>query len=102
VANRRFETGLLIHQEVVTAPWGPGLLRELTIDHLADVMASPPEVLLIGTGRVTSFPCDAVMKSLEEARIGFECMDTHAAARTYNILVTEGRAVSAAMLPSNG
>jgi len=41
------------------------------------------------------------MKALAEAHIGFECMDSRAAARTYNILVGEGRIVSAAMLLPN-
>jgi uncharacterized protein len=35
---------------------------------------------------------------LTEAGIGVECMDTPAACRTYNILVTEGRKVIAAIL----
>jgi len=55
--------------------------------------------LLIGTGRTASFPNASVLETLEAAHIGFECMDTRAAARTYNILVAEGRNVSAAMLP---
>ena len=38
-------------------------------------------------------------KVLFEARVGFEAMDTRAACRTYNILMSEGRRVLAAMLP---
>jgi len=58
-------------------------------------------VLLIGTGRTTSFPHAAVLEALEATHIGVECMDTRAAARTYNILIAEGRHVTAAMLPPN-
>lgn len=61
-------------------------------------MENPPEVLVIGTGRQTAFPDASVLDMLSEAHIGFECMDSRAAARTYNILVSEGRIVSAAML----
>ena len=64
-------------------------------------MENPPEVLIIGTGRQTAFPDASVLDMLEEAHIGFECMDSRAAARTYNILVSEGREVSAAMLLPN-
>jgi len=64
-------------------------------------MENPPEVLVIGTGRTTAFPAPEVIAMLEEAHIGFECMDSRAAARTYNILVNEGRDVSAAMLLPN-
>jgi len=99
VGDQRIETGLLLHRGCVTAPWGPEQLRELTPEHLADIFDAPPEVLLIGTGRTTSFPDAAVLEALEAAHIGIECMDTRAAARTYNILAAEGRHVSAAMLP---
>jgi len=99
VGDKRFDTGLLIHQGCIIAPWGPEQTGGLTPEHLADIFDAPPEVLLIGTGRTTSFPNAAVLEALEAAHIGVECMDTRAAARTYNILVAEGRHVSAAMLP---
>lgn len=83
------------------SPWGPNSLREMTLDDLAWVFDNPPEVLVIGTGRLTRFPNEEIMKALTEAHIGFECMDSRAAARTYNILVGEGRVVSAAMLLPN-
>jgi len=62
---------------------------------------NPPEILLIGTGRTTAFPDPSILEALADAHIGFECMDSRAAARTYNILVAEGRDVSAAMLLPN-
>jgi len=98
VGEQRIETGLLVHRGRITAPWGPDQLRDLSPEHLATILEDPPEVLLIGTGRITSFPRADVLEMLEAAHIGFECMDTRAAARTYNILVAEGRRVSAAML----
>ena len=61
-------------------------------------MEQAPEVLLIGTGRTTAFPDVNILTALEEKHIGFECMDSRAAARTYNVLIGEGRNVSAAML----
>ena len=68
---------------------------------MAWILDNPPEVLVIGTGRQTAFPDPAVMEMLSGAHIGFECMDSRAAARTFNILVGEGRDVSAAMLLPN-
>lgn len=58
-------------------------------------------MLVIGTGRTTAFPDHSIMEMLSNAHIGFECMDSRAAARTYNILMAEGRDVSAAMLLPN-
>jgi len=91
-------TAFMLHQNEIIAPWGPDSLAGLTREHLANILATPPEVLLIGTGRKTSFPPPAVMRALDESHIGFECMDSRSAARTYNILVGEGRETSVAML----
>jgi len=55
-------------------------------------------VLLIGSGRTTAFPAADILAAFEARHIGVECMDSRAAARTYNVLVGEGRHVSAAIL----
>ena len=39
-----------------------------------------------------------MLRILYEQRIGVEVMDTAAACRTYNVLVTEGRSVAAALI----
>lgn len=58
----------------------------------------PPEVLLIGTGVKQIMLPHATTRSLLAAGIGIEAMSTQAAARTYNILMAEGRRVMAALL----
>jgi len=95
---QQHHTGLYIHQNKITAPWGPERLHDLNIEHLTPLLASPPEVIILGTGRVTAFPNTDILDYMADHHIGFECMDTRAAARTYNILVGEGRTASAAML----
>lgn len=63
------------------------------------VAALRPEVLIYGSGATLRFAAPGAMRPLMEARIGFETMDTAAACRTYNVLVSEGRQVVAALLP---
>src|SRR5690606_34474718 len=58
-----------------------------------------PEVVLIGTGLTQQFLPVAVTQPLLRVGIGVEVMSTQAAARTYNILMAEGRRVMAALLP---
>jgi len=82
----------------VISVWRPQSLDELRLEDLALFNENPPEVLLIGTGRRTTFPDTSILQALDEAHIGYEFMDSRAAARTYNILVEEGRTVSVAML----
>jgi len=103
INQQRYEYGILIHKGKVTGPWGPQEICDLTIKDLKAALESPPEILLLGSGRKTIFPPNMVLAALEAAHIPFECMDSRACARTYNILLGEGRGVSAAMLlPSAG
>lgn len=56
------------------------------------------EVVLIGTGPQQQFLHPRLTSPLLSARIGVEVMDSQAAARTYNILMSEGRRVVAALI----
>ena len=98
IGYERIETGILLHQGKITSPWGPEDLQGLRLEDLEPVISDAPEILLIGTGRKTAFPDADILAELGNLHIGFECMDSRAAARTYNVLVGEGRNVSAAML----
>ncbi|MDQ6988689.1 MAG: Mth938-like domain-containing protein [Mariprofundaceae bacterium] len=57
--------------------------------------------MVIGTGRRTIFPDVEVLDYLSSLHIGYECMDSRSAARTFNLLVGEGRIVSVAMFLAN-
>jgi uncharacterized protein len=67
--------------------------------HFDAVLAAEPEVVLLGTGARQRFAHPRLTAALIARRIGVESMDTGAACRTYNILMTEGRKVLAALLP---
>lgn len=56
------------------------------------------DVLLIGAGREVRVLPDPLVWMFREARIGVEVMATGAAARTYNIMLGEGRPVAAALV----
>lgn len=86
-----------MHQGTVSI-WRPESVADVKVEDLALFNDHTPEVLLIGTGRKTAFLNVSIMHALDEAHIGYECMDSRAAARTYNILIDEGRDVSVAML----
>lgn len=63
--------------------------------------ADAPEVVLIGTGATQTFLPPTVTSALLSLGIGIETMTTHAAARTYNILMSEERRVLALLLPGD-
>ena len=61
--------------------------------------ADQMDVLFVGTGaEIAPLPV-AFRTSLEAAGIGVEMMASPAAARTYNVLLSEGRRIAAALLP---
>ncbi|MDN4018230.1 Mth938-like domain-containing protein [Zwartia panacis] len=64
-----------------------------------EVEGDRPEVLLVGTGSRQRMLDHKIISPLLRAGVGVECMTTEAAARTYNILMAEGRQVIAALLP---
>jgi uncharacterized protein len=78
--------------------WPPSLPDELDAAHFATLLPFAPEVVIYGSGPSLRFPPSALMRPLIDARIGFETMDSGAACRTYNVLVTEGRRALLAVL----
>lgn len=57
------------------------------------------DVLLIGTGAQIAHIPPELRQRLEEAGLGVEIMDSPAACRTYNVLLSEQRRVAVALLP---
>ena len=67
-------------------------------DALDSVRKVKPDLVILGTGNQQRFPPPKLYQSLVFAGIGLEIMTTPAACRTYNILVSEGRMVAAALI----
>lgn len=59
------------------------------------------DFILLGTGDAISHPPAGFRKTLEEAGIGVEIMNTPSACRTYNVLLSEGRRVALVALAVN-
>jgi len=79
-------------------PWAPGEVQALAASHFEQVLALKPELVIFGSGERLKFVSAALYRSLIEARVGIETMDTAAACRTYNVLASEGRSVVAALI----
>lgn len=91
-------TSLIVTPEQVIADWRPQTFTELRVGDFEAIAAMGPEVVLLGTGERLKFPSPTLTHPLSRAQIGFEAMDTGAACRTYNVLMSEGRRVLAALL----
>ena len=83
-----------------TLSWPVAAYEEITSASLEPVATAdvPVEVVLIGCGPRMGMPRADVRDYLSEYGIVPEWMDTGAACRTFNVLLSEDRAVAAALI----
>lgn len=88
----------IISPEQLIKDWPPRTIQQLHTEHLEQVFALNPEVILLGTGADQVFPDPQILAASLSRGIGLEAMTNAAAARTFNVLASEGRRVTAAFL----
>jgi uncharacterized protein len=91
-------SSFLVTPEQLVRDWRPRDAASLEPADLEPVLALSPALMVLGTGPRQVFPSQAVLAALLTRGIGIEVMDSAAAARTFNVLATEGRAVVAGFL----
>ncbi|HZW12457.1 MAG TPA: Mth938-like domain-containing protein [Noviherbaspirillum sp.] len=94
----RFSCSLIVLPETPPVAWPPTSFESLTAEHFAQIDATDPDVVILGTGKRQRFVHPRLTAALTGRRIGIECMDNQAACRTYNILMGEGRKVALALI----
>ena len=98
VNGERIEKSVVVLPERILADWPAARFADLKAEHLAALTGLDREIILLGTGERLRFPRPEIVAPLVRAGIGIEVMDLQAACRTYNILMSEGRKVAAALL----
>ena len=98
VNGRRLTKSFLLTPRRLIEDWPPSSFDSLSEADLGTVAELGCPIVLLGTGPRQRFQAPALLRSLTERRIGVEVMDSHAACRTYNILMAEGRDVAAALI----
>jgi uncharacterized protein len=97
INTERYTSSVIVTPNRTVAEWDARDFASLAPAHLRALIDLKPEIVLLGTGERQRFPRPELMRMFMEARVGFEAMDTRAACRTYNILMSEGREVLAAL-----
>ncbi len=93
-----YSHAVLLSSDGEILEWPLKSFEELSPADFSQMASLKPELIIIGTGQRQRFPRPELLKTLIEAKIGFEVMDSQAACRTYNILVGEGRQVLLALI----
>ena len=113
VSIRRIEEGLLqigdevisenvvIYGDSIHRGWSATNVAALNESDFAELIREKPEIIVFGTGWQPSLPPRELVFALARRGIGFEIMDTPAACRTFNILLSEDRDVAAVLIISD-
>jgi uncharacterized protein len=98
INGKMFSQSLVVANTQLNENWDIASIELLTPGHIDLVLSFKPELILIGTGSKLTFPAIEVYAGIIERGIGVDFMDTGAACRTYNILMSEGRDVVAGLI----
>ncbi len=99
MGDGRFEGSMLITPNGFY-PWEVSDKSEISIESIKRILDAHVyvEIVIIGMGTSMAFLKPEIRSAFSEKNIAVEVMDTGAAARTYNVLLQEGRKVSAALI----
>ena len=93
------------YRQSILIPWDDNIeavdiksVSSLNTRFIKKLAKLKPEVILLATGDRIVFPDTDILSPLIKNNIGFEVLDNQAAARTFNILMSEERKVLCLML----
>ena len=98
VGNEEFSDNVVLFRDEILRDWKPADAANPTSQDLEAIIKEKPDVIVFGTGWQTRLPPRELVFALARHGIGFEMMDTPAACRTFNVLVSEDRDVAAVLI----
>ena len=98
VNGNAYNNSLVITPTQLLTTWPPEKFTDLATQHIRQIIQLDPEIIILGTGNQLCFPMPELIAEIFENHIGFEVMDTGAACRCYNLLLSEKRNVAAGLI----
>lgn len=95
VNDRRLTASFLLAPDTLVESWPVRDVAAMSPADLEPLFALSPELVLLGCGDRQTFPPAATLAACLSRGIGLETMTNAAAARTFNVLASEGRRVVA-------
>ncbi len=96
-----FTSNLIVNQSTLINDWPVQNIDEITAESISPIIELDPEIVILGVGGKMLLPPVKINLLFQKYNIGLEVMDTAAACRTYNFLLTEGRNVTAVLFQIN-
>ncbi|OED42487.1 hypothetical protein AB833_07095 [Chromatiales bacterium (ex Bugula neritina AB1)] len=98
INDQQYNESVVIFPDEIFSGWPVNHATDLKPEHFEIFRSKKPDIVLLGTGARQQFPDIALRRELQAMALPLEVMDTAAACRTYNLLVSEGRDVGAAIM----
>jgi uncharacterized protein len=95
VNERVLTASFILAPDRLIEHWAVRDVRHLTVADLEPLWGLQPELILLGSGGKQAFPPAETLAACLTRGIGLETMTNAAAARTFNVLASEGRRVAA-------
>ena len=102
VNDRRLQASFIIAPDRLVEGWAAASAATLQAADLEPLLALAPEVVILGTGDAQAFPPAQTLAACLARGVGLEAMTNAAAARTFNVLASEGRRVVAGFILAGG
>jgi uncharacterized protein len=100
VNDRVLTASFIVAPNRLIEDWTVNNVLSLTVADLEPILALQPELILLGCGGTQAFPPVQTLAACLSRGIGMETMINSAAARTFNVLASEGRRVVAGFVLS--
>ena len=100
IGDELYESAIAVSPEDMLGDWPQKPIDDLVAEDFDSLLENNPEIVILGTGATNAFPPRELMFAFARKGVGLEVMDTTAAARTFNVLATEGRKVIAVLYTS--
>ena len=97
IGDEIYDHTITLTADAISDGWPEKVISDLQENDFSALLQGRPEVIVLGTGAKNVFPPRELVFSMARLGVGFEVMDTAAAARTFNVLVGEGRQVAAVL-----
>lgn len=98
IKQQHYTQSIIVQAKGNVHPWPISHFEEIKICDFDYLKPFDWEVILLGTGKQHRFFPPAMLRSLRMQKMNIETMDSGAACRTYNILLSERRRVAAAII----
>ena len=97
IGDTNHQRTIAITTDEIFDTWCEKSVTELQSEDFADLLATEPEIVILGTGQSIVFAPRELVFAFARRNVGLEVMVTKAAARTFNVLAGEGRKVAAVL-----